>query len=912
MYINLTAFREGNNVKQLTIIVFSIICISIPISSKDLSSKRIKEKSATIDNTTYINANKILMFLTNHGNFGRDISAVFGYDYGTFYPFNSYYDLENGFNTSSVLYAAGIWVGGKVNDSIRVAISEYSSEFVPGPIINGTIDPDNPEYKVYKLYYDSLVNNPNSDYLSWPDSLGAPVDDQGNPKLRGHQMLWTVFNDADTAQHTNMNTLPLGLEIQQTVWSQYEPGSDSTYIPETFRINPINPNEENNRVQADIIEYNQLTQNDYMVIINYNDTAGNYWTLINTTTGDTLADNQYTDTSEVIDGFQLIINRLRDRTFLFQATANGAGVLDPPEAAAAVWYDYPVPREVDPDGYITEEQQVGDGSWLIATGDNGGTSGGGINGPYVRWLERTLPLDYGFQSDFVPYNLQLRFTGSTDNPGVNGSYAWDPYHANISMWVPFELWRVNRTDTTEQLRLIPWIYDDGNQIFDLSYFGSFADGTCGPGGCEHSISGSDNDPYTDWIYFLIPSDEFGNDAVSGDSAYNVFEQAMINDPLNWVGYEKYYLRRIVLVNWNGGISPPFNQALPEIGSVFEITTNFDYKSDTLLFSTPSEYTVEFSSENSSIYMAYKLYNKGGNYIDSCYVGIWSDPDLGNAGNDLVGCDTTNNIMFCYNGSDYDTHFPATAPPAFGMKILAGPHVSSPGDSALFADAYIYDAQNLPMSSFTLYIGGTDPDDSIQTLNYLKGLTRFGDAYVYNNNELSYFASGDPFSGQGDLDKFPADRRMMGAMGPFNFAPGDSQYVLIKLSVGLGGDRLNSLEVLKEILNTPEKVISDPNPWPEPEILPTNYILHQNYPNPFNPSTTIKFTTAASGKVNITVYNILGQKVKTLLDKFLPASNDHSVTWDGTGNKGKKVASGIYLYQLKAEDNEISKKMIFLK
>lgn len=176
---------------------------------------------ASIDNTTYINANTLLMFVTNHGNFCRDLSDVFGYDAGTFWPFNTVADIESGLLDNYCLYASGLWVGGKVADEVRIIISEYSDEYVPGPMVGGTFVEDNPAFKVYKLYSDSLEDNPNDDYTNWPVSQGAPVDGEGKPAMIGDQMLWSVYNDADPDQHTNDagETEPLGLEVRHTTFA---------------------------------------------------------------------------------------------------------------------------------------------------------------------------------------------------------------------------------------------------------------------------------------------------------------------------------------------------------------------------------------------------------------------------------------------------------------------------------------------------------------------------------------------------------------------------------------------------------------------------------------------------------------------------------------------------------------------
>ncbi|MCK5126004.1 MAG: T9SS type A sorting domain-containing protein [candidate division Zixibacteria bacterium] len=94
-------------------------------------------------------------------------------------------------------------------------------------------------------------------------------------------------------------------------------------------------------------------------------------------------------------------------------------------------------------------------------------------------------------------------------------------------------------------------------------------------------------------------------------------------------------------------------------------------------------------------------------------------------------------------------------------------------------------------------------------------------------------------------------------------------------------------------------------------LPSVYSLSQNYPNPFNPSTTIQFSVARGEYVSISVYNILGQRVQVLTDKFYDAGA-HEVVWDGKDSSGRRAASGIYLYRLESKGLTDSKKMILIK
>jgi hypothetical protein len=95
-------------------------------------------------------------------------------------------------------------------------------------------------------------------------------------------------------------------------------------------------------------------------------------------------------------------------------------------------------------------------------------------------------------------------------------------------------------------------------------------------------------------------------------------------------------------------------------------------------------------------------------------------------------------------------------------------------------------------------------------------------------------------------------------------------------------------------------------------LPEAFALHPNFPNPFNPSTTIRFDLPQQSKVTLAVYNMLGQKVRTITNTLYPAGR-HQVVWDGTDQSGNPVASGVYIYRI-STNNGFSKaqKMMLLK
>lgn len=143
-------------------------------------------------------------------------------------------------------------------------------------------------------------------------------------------------------------------------------------------------------------------------------------------------------------------------------------------------------------------------------------------------------------------------------------------------------------------------------------------------------------------------------------------------------------------------------------------------------------------------------------------------------------------------------------------------------------------------------------------------------------------------------------------GPFSISPDGSIEVAFAV-IGAG-----SLDELQKNADEAQSFWNSIEPE-EPEN-PEQFALYQNYPNPFNSETWIKYEIPMSGKIIINIYDALGQKIRTLSDKG-QSPGIYEIPWDGNDGSGKKVASGIYFYQLKfygdKEFNEI-KKMILIR
>jgi len=687
------------------------------------------DNSRSWDDDTYIDAGNILMFVTNHGNFGRDLSGVFGYDAGTFYPYVDTASISDGTLNDYVLYAAGLWIGGRVNGEIRMAVAEYSDEYVPGPMEGGSHQPDDPSFRVYKLYSDSLWTNPNVDYLDWPIDQGAPVDAMGRPVMLGDQMLWAVYNDADPNHHTNNagETAPLGIEVQQTVWAYSADGSDTVVVSETAQAEHIGPSA--GHVEVTVADPSALTGHAYAVVFGELNPQEMVWHVIDVTINDTALANQTNQTGEgdypVVDGLYIRVVGTEGVAEIIE-TANQYGAVDPPE---------------DVMGNLNST-----GEWYVDTWPSG------------QW-ERM-----NWRGRIGTYDWEIRFT-------AEGSqyYDWNTDEL-VAGRAPFEVWNIGIAtpdDPSDDVRLF------------FTYLEEGSDDVWGWGDRIYAVER----PYYE------PAPQF----------------------MEYTWDDDFRIGRIGFFEMNTGLSAPGE------GTTARFVTekmSINTAADSFLFVAPDYELVVAGGSGNIIYIKFKLYNSGSNVIEDAYISPWSDPDLGEYTDDLVGCDTLEDIWFCYNSDNNDAgHYGAT-PPAVGFKILSGPIVPSPGDTADFDGAPVPGHRNLPMTSFQKYINGTDPINFMESYNYMRGLNADGSPLP---NGTNYAVPGDPVTGVGDLDFNPSDRRMMGTCGPVTLMPGDSQYIFIKMAVGHGDDRLTSITLMKELLNSPEpqapmlKTVVEPSP-----------------------------------------------------------------------------------------------------
>ena len=309
--------------------------------------------------------------------------------------------------------------------------------------------------------------------------------------------------------------------------------------------------------------------------------------------------------------------------------------------------------------------------------------------------------------------------------------------------------------------------------------------------------------------------------------------------------------------------------------------------------------------SNTLFVKYQIINKGENQLDSMYISFWSDPDIGDPQDDLVGCDPERNLGFAYNDSDGDEIY-GENPPAVGFLLLQTAIVPSIGDTAHVSGTAIVDFTNIPVTSFTKFIPLhtlIDYNKAWVAYNYMNGLTATGGSpYIdpVTGQPTTFVNNGDPITGEGWIDGIiipPGDRRIFLSSGPFSMAPGDTQEVVMALIISQGESNINSVEVLKS------DAILIKNVWDsnfvtlgnsdsrEESLLPSQFALNQPHPNPFNPATTIEFSIPQSGIVNLTVYDVLGRKVETILKQYMDAGY-YKVQWNASN-----TPSGIYFVRM---------------
>ena len=169
-----------------------------------------------------------------------------------------------------------------------------------------------------------------------------------------------------------------------------------------------------------------------------------------------------------------------------------------------------------------------------------------------------------------------------------------------------------------------------------------------------------------------------------------------------------------------------------------------------------------------------------------------------------------------------------------------------------------------------------------------------------------------------LDSTWLGTSLIDSLGHADSIPGDLTCWTFETNFDAGATVYYHIKLIRDELESNWSDVASFTPLPvdvddddEGSLRPITFALHPNYPNPFNPETQIAFDLPRRSQVLLRVFNIKGELVRTLHNSVL-GSGSHVVVWDGRDRRGKPVASGVYVYQLKAAESMMSRKMVLLR
>ncbi|MDP2807953.1 MAG: FlgD immunoglobulin-like domain containing protein [bacterium] len=302
-----------------------------------------------------------------------------------------------------------------------------------------------------------------------------------------------------------------------------------------------------------------------------------------------------------------------------------------------------------------------------------------------------------------------------------------------------------------------------------------------------------------------------------------------------------------------------------------------------------------------IYFLWEVKNTGTDTLYNVYLAPTADCDIGNeadaAANDVCYYDTTTNMAYQYQVDSAEAGW-TRKPGCVGISILQGPVATK--DYTYPDGRQIFTGDTLGLTHYKVFLIAGWPEDLEQYM-FLAG-------YSYLTGDYRAF----------DPKPSPGDCRFIASTGPVDLAPGASiRLVACLICAGYNYAYLNSDDTLSiDSLRLKARyaktffdqlgVTGAPN-----ENTITSFGLLQNAPNPFRQQTTISYQTSKSEMVNLKVYNIAGQTVKTLVNEDKKAGS-YEIRWDGKDECGNLVASGVYFCQLKAGEKIVTKRMMLLR
>jgi photosystem II stability/assembly factor-like uncharacterized protein len=352
-------------------------------------------------------------------------------------------------------------------------------------------------------------------------------------------------------------------------------------------------------------------------------------------------------------------------------------------------------------------------------------------------------------------------------------------------------------------------------------------------------------------------------------------------------------------NWPAGQGAPFISGQPQLtGQQTTFLSFTDGVRGGMGDAPPLKAEVKLTSymfndelRKDAIYYKFEITNKNSLNWDSAFVSFFADADIGSSVDDRMGCDTTLNLVYVYNGVNTDPGYGST-PPAVGYKLVSS---SLPG--LKFSSAVpFYNISPTPPNSCE-----TDSYNALGNFFYQKGFNSCGNPYTYNGSDVKFVFTGDPETGTGWNSNFNGDVRFAMNFGPITLASNQSATIIVAAIVARGNNNRNSVTKLKQyaaMLPLDVQSVST--------VVPKEFKLNQNYPNPFNPVTKISYSVPKASFMELNVYDISGRLVKNLF-----SGNQQTGNYEVDFN-GESLASGIYICRMNSENYTNAIKMMLVK
>ncbi len=965
---------------------------SVPDIHSDPEPVTLEPESTDV--TTYLDANNLLVFLTNTGRFATDQDVIFGRRDGFYYPFTGdTQDIIDGTCNQTMIWTAGLWLSGKVENDVRTALASYGSpEFVPGPMAGGLPLPDDPSFRVYKI--DTSSSPGDTDYDEWPVAQGAPVDSSGAPELQGDQTLWAVYNDA--GPHTagdGGSTDPLGIEVHQLAWAgtgsglenvafvQYKLYNQSDHTIDSFYLG-FWADMDLGGVFDDVVGSDP--DNDAFYCYNGEDIDDVYgsippawgcrilYGLVEPSAGDVaffdsqplldhrnvglasfhkLVDvNNPTTPGEVFDYMKGVEARGSGQPYHDPTTGLLTTCFAPGDPVAGTGWVDTLPTEMRllaACGPVTmlpgDSQQVVVAFGACQEGDRL------LSLACTRELLNNLPTVF---PDVVSVS-----------PSVNRHAVSTTASYEIVCDLPLEVASVN--DSTVILEsqmtgrvagaiscdsllrkitfdpLLPLLYGDlltlrmTRQVCADNGFPAVGGYVCrfttAVAGGTSSFGLHRDYKIGNSRQCLLPCDvdrDGDRDIVTVDYSFSGVDSVfavMIND-----GGGSFTAAASYIVGGN-----PYDLVAVDLDNDTDldfVTANTSDSSLTLLFnrgdgtlenitdipvdSRPLALTVLDAEADGDMDLAVALYEPSGptlllNNGDGTFAsGIRVDTSSHMA-NDIAAVDVNGDGMSDLVACSGSIFFVYTS--AGNGDFVRTQESSSTAYSGSICVAD-FDANGWPDIALEQFQAGT------VSLRFNTGGSFGPEQVIVVGGYPADLAAGD-FDGDGDIDLAVAGAPeshvtalLNDGTGSFDagtsYSCGTCPYTIAVLDFDGDGDLdLTSGECNGWVHTFAHS--GDPLPVETDEVLLPTFWLSQNYPNPFNPETIIGYSLPARSHVSLVVYNVLGRKVRTLVDGVKPAG-PLAITWDGADDSGKPAATGVYLYRFRAGEHVQTKKMLLLR